>query len=367
MSQEGEWAEFLPTTWNMTIRNISPPRYANIIVWRLVIERLSRYISTKRLQGKKIIPFPFTRRKSGWLAIIPQGGEVTLVHVVREPNSRPEVRLLDSFALENGIHEALQRLRVTRQLKSYVCTTLMGEGEYTVSQLEAPPVPAEERKEALRWVLKEIVSYQVDSACIDVLDIPRAGLPPGRAASVLVVSAAEQAVRARVRAFEEARIPLEALDIPELAQRNVAALLEDENRGLAFLRIDETGMMLTLTFQGELVAVRRGEINSGQLNGRDADQRALVQERLVLELQRSLDNFDRQYSQIPISKVILASHPQVGNLVSELGENIYVPLKEMDLSSVLDFPAMPELNDLQYQARHLLAIGAALRTGEGSA
>ncbi|MCQ1549865.1 MAG: hypothetical protein NOF05_13855, partial [Candidatus Accumulibacter phosphatis] len=367
MSQEGEWAEFLPTTWNMTIRNISPLIYANIIVWRLVIERLSRYISTKRLQGKKIIPFPFTRRKSGWLAIIPQGGEVTLVHVVREPNSRPEVRLLDSFALENGIHEALQRLRVTRQLKSYVCTTLMGEGEYTVSQLEAPPVPAEERKEALRWVLKEIVSYQVDSACIDVLDIPRAGLPPGRAASVLVVSAAEQAVRARVRAFEEARIPLEALDIPELAQRNVAALLEDENRGLAFLRIDETGMMLTLTFQGELVAVRRGEINSGQLNGRDADQRALVQERLVLELQRSLDNFDRQYSQIPISKVILASHPQVGNLVSELGENIYVPLKEMDLSSVLDFPAMPELNDLQYQARHLLAIGAALRTGEGSA
>lgn len=334
---------------------------------RLVIEQLSRYISTKRLQGKKIIPFLFTRRKSGWLSIIPQGGRVTLAHVVREPDARPEVSLLDCFVLENGLHEALTRLRVTRQLKSYVCTTLMGEGEYTVSQLEAPPVPAEERKEALRWVLKEMVSYPVDSACIDVLDIPRAGLPPGRAASVLVVSAAEQAVRARVRAFEEARIPLEALDIPELAQRNVAALLEDENRGLAFLRIDETGMMLTLTFQGELVAVRRGEMNSGQLNGRDADQRARVQERLVLELQRSLDNFDRQYSQIPISKVILASYPQVENLVRELGENIYVPLKEMDLSSVLDFPAVPELKNRECQAKHLLAIGAALRTKEGLA
>ena len=42
------------------------------------------------------------------------------------------------------------------------------------------------------------------------------------------------------------QIVLDAVDIPELAQRNVAALLEDQNRGLAFLRIDETGMMLTL-------------------------------------------------------------------------------------------------------------------------
>lgn len=319
------------------------------------------------MQGKRIIPFLFRRRKPGWLAIIPQGGGVTLAHVVREPDSRPEVRLLDCFTVENGLHEALPRLRVARQLKSYVCTTLMGEGEYTVSQLEAPPVPAEERRDALRWALKEMVSYPVESACIDVLDIPGAGLPPGRAASVLVVSAAEQAVRARVRAFEEARIPLDALDIPELAQRNVAALLEDENRGLAFLRIDENGMMLTLTFQGELVAVRRGEMNSGQLNGRDADQRARVQERLVLELQRSLDNFDRQYSQISISRVILASYPPIENLAGELGENLYVPLKEMDLSSVLDFPTVPELKNLQYQAQHLLAIGAALRTGEGLA
>lgn len=318
------------------------------------------------MQGKRILPFLFTRRKPGWLAIIPQGGWVTLAHVVRDPNGRPEVRLLDCFALDHGVREALQHLRVARQLKSYVCTTLMGEGEYTVSQLDAPPVPAEERKEALRWVLKEMVSYPVDTACIEVLDIPRAGLPQGRAASVLAVSAAEQAVRARVAVFEEARIALDALDIPELAQRNVAALLEDENRGLAFLRIDETGMMLTLTFHGELLAVRRGEMNSVQLNGSDADQRARVQERLVLELQRSLDNFDRQYSQIPISKVILASYPQVENLVTELGENIYAPVKEMDLSSVLDFPAVPELKNLQYQAKNFLAIGAALRTAEGS-
>ena len=302
-----------------------------------------------------------TSRKPGWLAILPQEGWVTLAHVVRGPDSRPEVRALDNFAVEKDQVEALQRLRVTRQLKSYACTTLMGSGEYNVNPLDAPPVPKEERREALRWALKEMVSYPLESACVEVLDIPNTVLPAGRPVGVLVVSAAESAVRSRVAVFEAAKIALDTLDIPELAQRNVAALLEDENRGLAFLRIDEAGMMLTLTFHSELIAVRRGEINSLQLNASDADQRARVRERLQLDLQRSLDNFDRQYSHIPISRVVLASYPQVENLALELGRNAYVPVQEMDLSSVMDFPAVPELKDTQYQAKNLLAIGAALR------
>ncbi|SBT05021.1 conserved hypothetical protein [Candidatus Propionivibrio aalborgensis] len=313
-----------------------------------------------------MIRFFSTPRKPGWLSILPQSGQVTLAHVVRDRNSRPEVRLLDSFALEGSDRDALQRLRVARQLKSYACTTLMGSGEYNLTQLESPPVPAEERREALRWALKETVSYPLDSACIDVLDIPILGMPPGRSAGVLVVSAAEQAVRSRVGAFEEAKIILDAVDIPELAQRNVAALLEDENRGLVFLRIDESGMMLTLSFHGELIAVRSGEISTLQLNGGDADQRSRTKERLVIELQRSLDNFDRQYSHIPISKVVLATYPSVENLAADLGENTYIPVKEMDFSSVIDFPAIPELRDTQCQAKNLLAIGAALRTSSAA-
>jgi MSHA biogenesis protein MshI len=314
-----------------------------------------------------MFPFFSARRKPGWLAILSHGGWMTLAHVVREPNSRPEVRQLDLFSIENGEADALRRLRSARGIRSFACTTLMADGDYNVTQFDAPPVPRDERREALRWALREKVSYPLESACIDVLDIPSAGLAPGRASAVLVVSADERAVRACVAAFEAAKIRLAAVDIPELAQRNVAALLEDENRGLAFLRIDESGMMLTLTFRGELITVRRGEMSTLQLNDGDDEARARVKERLVLELQRSLDNFDRQYSHIPISKVVLACYPQVEKLAAELSGNTYVPVREMDLSSVIDFPALPELKDPQYQARNLLAIGAALRFGEVAA
>jgi MSHA biogenesis protein MshI len=316
--------------------------------------------------GQRMLSFFSRRRKPGWLAIVPQAGGITLAHVVRDAAERPEVRLLDCFALEQDLGDALLRLRSSWQFKSYACTTLMASGEYTITQLDAPNVPAAERKEALRWALKESVSYPVDKACIDVLDIPAAGLAAGRPVAVLVFSASEPAVRAHVAPFESAKILLEAVDVPELAQRNVAALLEDENRGLAFLRVDESGMMLTLTYCGELVAVRRGEISAAQLNGPDEEQRIRVRERLVLELQRSLDNFDRQYSHIPISKVVLATYPTVARLAADLGQSTYVPVKDMDLSPVLDFPAIPELRNTQSQAKNLLAIGAALRTTEAA-
>lgn len=291
---------------------------------------------------------------------------MTLAHVVRRRGSRPEVVRLEHFALEKGEREALQRLKSAWQLKSYRCTTLMGEGEYNVSQFDAPPVPKEERREALRWSLRDVVNYPVESACIDVLDIPSDGLP-GRAVGVLAVSASEQAVRMRAAPFEEARVPLEAIDVPELAQRNVAALLEDENRGLVLLRLDESGSMLTLTYRGELVAVRRGDMNTRHMLADDPDQGARIRERLVLELQRSLDNFDRQYSHIPVSKVVLAAYPQVDKLAGELAANVYVPVRELDLADALDFPNVPELRDPDCQTGNLLAIGAALRSDESAA
>jgi len=55
----------------------------------------------------------------------------------------------------------------------------------------------------------------------------------------------------------------------------------------------------------------------------------------------------------------------VDGLAAELAANVYVPVQELDLATVIDFPSIPELRDADCQAGNLLAIGAALRSGEG--
>ena len=145
---------------------------------------------------------------------------------------------------------------------------------------------------------------------------------------------------------------------PDVALRlaKSQAEIRDEHQILAPTLV--RSQILSLLYQ----AVRRGEMNTQQLSQSNGDQCARVRERLVLELQRSLDNFDRQYGSISISKLVFAMTTQVDGLAASLAENIYVPVQEMDLASVMDFPAVPELRDTRCQARNFLAIGAALRT-----
>ncbi len=81
----------------------------------------------------------------------------------------------------------------------------------------------------------------------------------------------------------------------------------------------------------------------------------------MLELQRSLDHFDRQFSYITLSRLLLAPVPVDLGVQEYLAENLYVPVQTLDLSEVLEFPGAPELRDPERQAYRLQLIGGALR------
>jgi MSHA biogenesis protein MshI len=271
--------------------------------------------------------------------------------------------MMESFRIERDVADALKALGDARKLKSHRITTLLANGQYHLAQFETPAVPVEERAEALRWKFKDTVDFPVDTASIGVLDVP---MESGgtRQPMVYAVAAGLSAISPLMKTFDASKVPLDAIDIPELAQRNVAALFEEENRGLAFLALDDTGGLLTITYRGELYAVRRIEVSATQLAEADADRRSTLLERVMLELQRTLDNFDRQYSFISVAGLMTATCPAVPDLQSYLAQNLYVQVREMNLANVFDLTAVPELTGNQeLQAQYLLAIGAALRTG----
>ncbi|PKO41512.1 MAG: agglutinin biogenesis protein MshI [Betaproteobacteria bacterium HGW-Betaproteobacteria-4] len=294
------------------------------------------------------------------MSVVRHGDRIDLAHVIRAAGKRPEIKVCDSFRIENSEADALSRLGQSRGLKRYRCAALLGENDYRLAQLDAPAVPAEERVQALRWRLKDVVDFPVDDAAVAVADIPTEG---GRQASVFAVVSPASVIGERMALFYEKKIPLEAIDIPEMAVRNVAVLFEEENRGLAFLALAQGYGLLTITFRGELYLSRRIEIDSEALAKADEERRRQMLERLALELQRTLDNFDRQYGFISVSRLLVASDYDCVGTVAGLVENLYLPVQAADLAMVADFPAIPELRTAERQAQSLLAIGAALRRG----
>jgi MSHA biogenesis protein MshI len=225
--------------------------------------------------------------------------------------------------------------------------------------LDAPAVPSAELKEAVRFRVKDIIDYPFESATIDVLDIP---VEEGaRNHSVYAVSARNELVGRHVLRLQGAEIPLEAIDIPELAQRNVCALAEPENRGVAMLAFDHDGGLLTMTYRGELYSSRRIETTLPRLTQATPDARAQLHDRIALELQRSLDHFDRQFGFITLAKLLLGPMPDPEPLREYLASNLYVPVEAFDLAAAVDLTAIPDLRDVERQAYCLPILGAALR------
>jgi MSHA biogenesis protein MshI len=313
------------------------------------------------------MPFSLMTRKkpeSGWMAIQFSGDGVCLAHVRRVTDERPLVTFCATYKLDGTDAHALEKLGKEANLGRYQRSFLLNPGQYQMLVLEAPTVPAAELRTAVRWRIKDMLDFPAAEATVDVLNIPGDKNAPSRNRSLYAVAARNEIIRQRMETFEEAKLPLTAIDIPELAQRNIAAALEVEGRGLAMLSFDEAGGLLTFTFAGELYLSRHIEIPLSQLVQADSEQRQRHFDRITLELQRSLDHFERQFHFITLSSLVLAPLPEEVNMEAYLSSNLYVPVATMNLDDVFDFSVAPGVGPTQRQAC-FWALGAALRLEEG--
>jgi MSHA biogenesis protein MshI len=286
-----------------------------------------------------------------------RGDRVDLVHLRREVGRKPVVLLADS--VEKGVDDAatLAALKKPMRLDRYRCTALLSHGNYQLIQTDAVTGAPDEAREVARWKLKDQVEFPVDTAAIDLLPIPS----DGRAPQVFAAISPESTIGPLVQAFQAARVALEAIDLPEISQRNLAALFEKDGRALATLIFDDDEGLLTFTLNGELLVVRHVELNARQLMTADDDRRNMLFERIALDVQRSLDNFDRLYSSVPLAHLLVAPIPGVDGFLAYLRANLTISVAPLDVSSVVDIGAVPALLDPLRQFQCLRAIGAALR------
>lgn len=303
-------------------------------------------------------------KKPGWFCINLMPDRVDVCHVNVTGKARPEILLCDSYRKEGGDIATLARLRRELDLDRHRCITLLKGGEYQLTQVEAPAnVPEAEARGAARWRLKDLIDYPVEMATVDAVFVPAAETS-GRPQQMLAVSAKNETIAGTVRPFNEAEIALDVIDIPELAQRNFAQRLELEGRALVLLAFDERGGLLTFTCGGELYQSRRIDISLKSFDGSSSDQRKGLYDRLVLELQRSLDHFDRQFRNIVVARVMLTPVPGADDMREHLAASLDVPVALIHLSEIVDFPHIPELHENARQAQCLQMIGAAMREEE---
>lgn len=295
----------------------------------------------------------------GWVGMAPQGDQVRVADVLCAEGHRPALRWVCSVPWADPT-QALRTLRRTRSLKGRATVAVLQRHQYQLLTMEAPDLPREEWRDALRWKLKDTVDFAVDTAGIDVLELP-AGPTQHRAPSVITVAAPHAALAPLADAGTDAGLPWHAIDVPETALRNIAALAEEPGRGQALLHVGESHSTLVATWKGELLLARHIDVSLAQLTDADESARQLAYERASLELQRTLDNVERQFSHASLARVLVAPGDALGDFIAYVGDLVYVPVTALDLARLVDLAAVPEMAGGREQAAYLSAIGAALR------
>lgn len=298
--------------------------------------------------------------QAGWTAVswLPEG--IAVARVQRVANGKPRVNLCRLYSADTTV-AALEKATKDANLASSACSSLLNNGAYQILLVEAPNVQRDELKTAIRWVVKDLIDYHIDDATVDVLDLPPDPNGSTRTHSMYAVTARNSVIQNIVDLFADSKVALNVIDIPEMAQRNLATLVEEPGRGVALLSFDDSGGLFTVSFNGELYLTRRIDISLPQIAEASSESRTHLFERITLELQRSLDHFDRQYHFISVSKLFVAPLPEQLGLREYLANNLYVNVIAFKLDEVVDLAAVPDLSNPENQQRHWLTIGAALR------
>jgi len=306
---------------------------------------------------------------SGWrAALVPAAQETGLAFVQKRKGERPLLQHCGAYPTgEIKAEHVLAAMISGRQLARAPVSAVISPDDYQLLQVEAPQVAPAELRAAVRWKLRDLISFPLDEAVVDTFDMP----DPARktqAKMIFALAARSSAVQRLAGLIAPRARGFDVIDIPELCLRNLSALLPQDDAGVALLAFGQDFAQLLITCRGVLHVTRRIDLSriltSSDVLELDALPKLDVGA-LALELQRSLDYYENVYDCAPISELVLAPvDDRVRALAAALAQETSVKIALFEPDRLFQIADGVEI-DVGWNA--LIALGAALRAEQTGA
>lgn len=286
------------------------------------------------------------------------GADHVALAVMRRDGGQPVLERCEVLPLGPGTGaDASQAAVRAAGIPRMPISTVLSPKDYQLALVEAPEVPPAELRAAMRWRLKDSIDFRVEDAVIDVFEVPdQSRGSHGR--MMYAVAARRSAVDTHTQAL--AGSPgFDAIDVPELCLRNLAALLPMASAGVALLHLGESTASIVLVRGKTFYLARQVELFPADAKAADGREGRINAAGVVLELQRSLDYYERHFDQPPITRIAVSpAGARADELARELGRETGFEVAALDLNVLLSCKTPIEESA---QASCLLAVGAALR------
>ncbi len=272
---------------------------------------------------------------------------------------RPVVMDTAAIAFDKQLPDADAMIRFADQLHASQqrWAWLLPRDDYRLSVMPEPQVPAAELAQSLRWQLSATLDFPAEEAVIDYMHIPTAAWQPERAPELYVMAAFGEAVDAVATLFRASHLELDAIDIRETAQRNIAALLERDKELLLLVAFCDDDIRISCNWQHELYMDRL--IADPATHDETPEKLAAACERIQMQIQRSLDAVRQSYPFMQSARIVLAGAPD--GFAEYLTTIVVDPVEILLPDTLFDLARTPHLRETRAFMQQFHALGVALR------
>ena len=304
-------------------------------------------------------------KKGARVAVCTDESAISVARVRREKDLPPSLEICDVQEIHNiSIRDAeIARLTKVYNLDEYTCLSSLELGDYSLLLVEAPDVQPEELRAAIRWRVKDLIDFHIDDAVVDVFEAP-SHKAAGKNKMMYAVVARSSNVKELIDRLNGAGLHLDIIDIPELALRNISAMLPEDVGGVALIYVGQHQGLITITRQSLLYLSRTINVGTSSLpesvlSVMDDETCQNWLDKIVIEVQRSLDYYESHFSQPQVSALVMTPiGKEIPGITEYLSEQLQLPARMLDVNELID---VTEPVSASMQSRCLLAIGTALR------
>ncbi len=287
--------------------------------------------------------------------------EVTVVHCDGEDDQgRPRVLAWETIPYANPgeLQSGLTRFVDRHHLQGRRCRCTLHPDDYTLRLVERPPnVPDEDLADATRWLIRDLVEFDVESAEVATLTLPE-DANRGRTPHMFVVAARNGPILDLAHVIDGAGLKVLGFEIVESTMLALDEQMPSIVGGSAVLRFHPKSNVVTIAHDHHLYLTRNlhaefDEIEAAAnaaLRAEDPTGHSIMEsiDPLLLDVQRSLDYYESEYGQAPVSRLmLLPSLIDTSPLIPALQEALRpVQVESYDVEDYFSFPERPP-EDLQ--------------------
>jgi MSHA biogenesis protein MshI len=271
--------------------------------------------------------------KQQWLYITEKG--LSLLETGMGKNALPYLDVKASIHADNPLESAAKHAQWVKTHSSKKINLLISSSLYQLLLSDVPDVPDDELESAIELKAADLISYDIDEAAIDVIQLPSQAYR-GRMRMAFIIAMKKAPLRQWLTELIQCGVTVDIIDVEITTLRNLAVSHQNFNEsGILHLQPNESRLLLN--FDSELVLSRSFDIGLNnlisettiddgelELTVSENSQSEIQIESLVLEIRRSFDYYEAQLGLGAIAEMMFLCDEQFEQTVQEVAKRLGV-------------------------------------------